>query len=41
VLWHVWREAESPDDACRQLIDLANEAGGYDNITAVIAQVDA
>ena len=39
VLWHVWRSASSPDEACERLVALANEAGGYDNITVVIAQV--
>ena len=28
-----------PSDACQQLIDLANEGGGPDNITCVIADV--
>ncbi len=39
VLWHVWRTAASPDEACRRLVGLANEAGGYDNITVVIVQI--
>jgi PPM family protein phosphatase len=39
VLWQVWRAAASPDEACRRLVTLANEAGGYDNITVVIAQI--
>ena len=28
----------APDEACRKLIDLANEAGGPDNITVAIAR---
>jgi PPM family protein phosphatase len=40
VLWYVWQEASSPQAACEELVDLANEAGGYDNITVVIAQVE-
>ncbi len=39
VLWYVWHEASSPQAACEELVDLANEAGGYDNITVVIAQI--
>jgi serine/threonine protein phosphatase PrpC len=39
VLWQVWRAAASPDEACQRLVALANEAGGYDNITVVIAQI--
>jgi PPM family protein phosphatase len=38
VLWRVWRAAASPDEACERLIALANEAGGYDNITVVIVE---
>jgi protein phosphatase len=33
-------EAE-PEAACRRLIDLANEAGGKDNVTAVVARFEA
>ena len=39
VLWQAWREASSPNDACQRVVTLANEAGGYDNITAVMLQV--
>ena len=37
----ILRETESPYAACAALIQAANERGGEDNITAVIAQVDA
>ena len=33
--------APSPQDACRQLIDAANTAGGPDNITAIVVQLEA
>ena len=33
-------EAE-PEGACKRLVDEANEAGGRDNITAVVARLDA
>ena len=39
VLKEVLVSASSPKVAAKQLIDLANEAGGPDNITAVIIQV--
>ncbi|HTP10763.1 MAG TPA: Stp1/IreP family PP2C-type Ser/Thr phosphatase [Anaerolineae bacterium] len=32
--------AASPQEACRQLIDAANAAGGPDNITAIIVQME-
>lgn len=32
-------DAQTPEDACCRLIRLANEAGGKDNITVVIAEV--
>ncbi len=31
---------ESPLDACRELTDRANAAGGHDNITVIVARVD-
>ena len=34
-------EAQSPQEACRKLIDAANANGGPDNITAVIIQVES
>jgi serine/threonine protein phosphatase PrpC len=37
----ILRQTESPYAACAALIASANEHGGEDNITAVIAQVDA
>ncbi len=30
-----------PEAACRRLVSEANEAGGHDNITAVVARIDA
>jgi protein phosphatase len=32
--------ATSPQEACRQLVDAANAAGGPDNITAVVVQME-
>ena len=32
--------APSPQEACRRLIDAANRAGGPDNITAIVVQID-
>jgi protein phosphatase len=34
-------EASSPQEACRYLIEAANQAGGPDNITAVLVQIEA
>lgn len=33
------RPAASPEDSCRQLVRSANEAGGPDNITAVVVRI--
>jgi serine/threonine protein phosphatase PrpC len=33
--------ANEPDTACRKLIALANERGGADNLTAIVAAIDA
>ena len=38
---HIVTSSTSPQDACQRLIDAANQAGGPDNITAVLAQIDA
>jgi protein phosphatase len=35
------REAATPQAACDQLVDAANAAGGRDNITAVVVEIDA
>ncbi|HKT40557.1 MAG TPA: protein phosphatase 2C domain-containing protein [Ktedonobacterales bacterium] len=37
----ILRTTEDPYEACRALIESANEHGGEDNITGVIAQIDA
>ena len=34
----VLQACSSPEDACQQLIRLANEQGGHDNITAIVAR---
>jgi protein phosphatase len=33
------QEAE-PEAACRRLVDLANAAGGRDNVTAIVARFE-
>jgi serine/threonine protein phosphatase PrpC len=33
-------DAASPQEACRQLIDAANAAGGPDNITTIVIQME-
>ncbi len=38
TIWRTWREAPTPQAACERLVDLANQAGGKDNITVVIVQ---
>jgi PPM family protein phosphatase len=37
----VLKENQDPDKACKVLIDMANEAGGKDNITAIIINFEA
>lgn len=37
----ILRSTEDPYEACRALIESSNEHGGEDNITAIIAQIDA
>ena len=32
-------EAQSPDDACKMLVDFANEAGGHDNTTVLVIDI--
>jgi protein phosphatase len=41
VIAAVLREEPDPEAACTKLVALANEAGGRDNITVVIARFDA
>jgi protein phosphatase len=37
---HILEAAEPPAAVCKHLIDAANQAGGHDNITAVVLQVE-
>lgn len=39
-MWHIWRTAASPQDACDRLVEAANQAGGMDNISVIIVQVN-
>jgi protein phosphatase len=41
TIWQTWQAADSPQVACEALVALANEAGGYDNITVVIVAFHA
>ena len=36
----VLRSAADPADACQQLTDRANQAGGHDNVTVIVARFD-
>jgi serine/threonine protein phosphatase PrpC len=37
---YVIRSSPSPQEACNMLIGLANECGGEDNITVVVARIN-
>jgi PPM family protein phosphatase len=37
----ILRRAPSPEEACRRLVDLANARGGPDNITVIVATMEA
>jgi protein phosphatase len=39
-IWQIWHTSTSPQEACDRLVEAANQAGGEDNITVVIVQVD-
>jgi serine/threonine protein phosphatase PrpC len=38
IIQAILASAQSPQDACRELIAAANEAGGRDNITAIVIE---
>jgi serine/threonine protein phosphatase PrpC len=40
-IWTLWHAAPSPQAACEQLVEAANQAGGNDNISVIIVQADA
>ncbi len=39
-IWTLWHAAPSPQAACEQLVAAANQAGGNDNISVIIVQVN-
>lgn len=39
-IWQTWRTSTSPQEACDRLVEAANQAGGEDNVTVVIVQVN-
>ena len=39
-IWQIWRTSTSPQEACDRLVEVANQAGGVDNITVVVVQVE-
>ncbi|MGC9347857.1 MAG: Stp1/IreP family PP2C-type Ser/Thr phosphatase [Anaerolineae bacterium] len=39
-IWRIWHTSASPQEACDRMVEAANQAGGEDNITVVIVQVE-
>jgi protein phosphatase len=39
-IWRFWHTSPSPQEACDRLVEAANQAGGEDNVTVVIVQVE-
>ena len=39
-IWQIMLSAPHPQEACRRLIAAANEAGGEDNISAIVVQIE-
>ncbi len=37
-IWQIWHTSTSPQEACDRLVEVANQAGGEDNVTVVIVQ---
>ena len=40
-IWQIMLSAQHPQEACRRLIAAANQAGGEDNISAIVVQLEA
>ncbi len=38
-MWQIWHTSNSPQEACDQMVEAANYAGGVDNISVVIVQI--
>lgn len=38
-IWQIVRNAPTPSEACQALVDATNEAGGFDNIAAVLVRL--
>jgi len=39
-IWQIMLSAPHPQEACRRLIAAANEAGGEDNVSAIVVQIE-
>ena len=38
-IWRLIEQASTPEQACAQLVEAANAAGGHDNITVILVEI--
>ncbi len=38
-IWQIWKSSVSPQEACRRMVEAANQAGGEDNVSVVVLQL--